>query len=229
MGRMGVSGLFRPWQENGLKIKQGVMVLAACMAFGGCAGLGSRTERTDGYPDDVYGRGGWGDPLDPYGPYPSPYGRYGSYGPYGPYGGLGYSGWWGPPVYPVYWIYPQAEPAPMAGPKPRQGRLLRLQERVLDVPEFRLPPVRIAPPPAVGSGGWLRRARPPAFPPPTPRRGPQPVRAPSPVVPVPARPAPITPPAVIIPPVRAPRPQAEPTHDGPRPRRIFRRSGPDES
>ena len=152
---MGVSGLFRPWQENGLKIKHGVggMVLAVCVVLGGCAGLGSHTERADGYPDDVYGRGGWDDPLDPYGPYPSPYGRHGYYGPYGPYGGLGYSGWWGPPVYPVYWIYPQAEPAPMAGGKPRQGRVLRLQERALDVPEFRLPPVRIAPPPAVGSGG----------------------------------------------------------------------------
>ncbi len=227
---MGVSGLFRPWQENGLKIKHGVgvMALAVCVVLGGCAGLGSRTERADGYPDDVYGRGGWDDPMDPYGPYPSPYGRYGYYGPYGPYRGLGYSGWWGPPVYPVYWIYPQAEPAPMAGPKPRQGRLLRLQERVLDVPEFRLPPARIAPPPAVGSGGWLRQARPPAFPPPTPGRGPQPVRAPSPAVPVPARPAPIAPPAVIVPPVRAPRPQAEPSDDGPRPRRMFRRPAPDE-
>jgi hypothetical protein len=227
---MGVSGLFRPGQENRLKIKHGVMVLAVCVVLGGCAGLGSRTERVDGYPDDVYyGGGGWSDPLDPYGPYPHPYGRYGYYGPYGPYGGLGYSGWWWPPVYPVYRIYPQAESAPVAGAKPRQGRLLRLQKRMLDMPEFRLPPVRIAPPAAGGSGGGLRRAPPPAFPPPTPRRGPQPVRPPSPVLPAPARPAPIAPPPVMVPPVRAPRPQAEPTNEGPRPRRIFRRPAPDKS
>jgi len=227
---MGVSGrLFRLWQENGLKIKHGVwvMVLAVCVALGGCAGLGSRDGRSDGYPDDVYGPGGWGDPLDPYGPYP-PYGRYGYYGPYGPYGGWGYSGWWGPPVYPVYWVYPQAEPVGVPDGKPRRGRMLRLQERVLDVPEFRLPPVRVAPPPAVGSGSWLRRSPPPVFPPPTAGRGSEPVRLPSHAVPAPARPAPIAPPAVVVPPVRTPRPQAEPANEGPRPRRIFRRPAPDE-
>lgn len=195
------------------------MVLAVCVGLGGCAGLGSRDERSDGYPDNVYGRGGWGDPLDPYGPYP-PYGRYGYYGPYGsygPYGGLGYSGWWGPPVYPVYWLYPREESAPMDGAKSRPGRMKRLQEDMLDLPEIRVPPVRIAPQPALGSGGWWRRSPPPSG------RAPQPVR-----LPPRAAPAPITPPAVIVPPVRAPRPQAQPAHEGPRPRRIFRRSAPDE-
>lgn len=211
-----------------MKIKGGIgiMVLAVCVGLGGCAGLGSRDERSDGYPDDVYGRGGWGDPLDPYGPYP-PYSRYGYYGPYGPYGGLGYSGWWGPPVYPVYWIYRQDNPLDVPDGRPRQERMLRLQERVLEVPEFHLPPVRIVPPPAVGSGGGLRRAT-PAFPPPTPGRASRPVRSPSHAVPVPARPAPIAPPAVIVPPVRAPRPQVEPAIERPPPRRIFRRPAPDE-
>lgn len=217
---MDVSRLFRFRRENGLKTKRGIgaMLLAACLALSACAGHDSR----EGAPNDVYGRGGWGNPVDPYGPY-SP-GPYGYYGPYGPYGGWGYSGWWGPPVYPVYWVYPQAEPAPVPGGKARPVRVLRLQERMLDVPEFRLPPVRIAPPPAVGSGGWLRRSPPLTV----ERSRPEPLRLPSHVPPVPARLAPITPPMVVIPPVRASRPQAEPAVERPPPRRIFRRPGLDE-